>query len=355
MSNFKYYTKIPIGDEFRYFYSKEEYDAYLGRQKKEETSPLKKVSNFLDRFRKTAVKEITSKTDAAKAFVEKTINKLKVEKVSKLSSDKSTTSKNSVETDEEWEQRQEKEHKYLYKEKLSNGKTRYFYSEKEYQTYLKKQEYQKNEPSFMKGVKETLDLRDNRSKTLLERDDMSAANDKYYSKELALTKEGYRYTINCMLASNAYELRRRGYDVEAKPLPEGRGGYEIKALNNWYEDPKIIKLNRGIKFENQVTKKISFIGQSFDTQSDIDRVTKDILKNNPPGSRGNLCVGWKGLNSGHSMVYEVDSSNNITIRDAQVNKIFSLSDLAGKVDYMDAARTDNLKLKPAITEVFNEK
>lgn len=341
--DFKYYDKIKIGAKFRYFYSKEEYDAYMNNKLKDK-SPFKAVSNFLGKFGKKTINEIKSKVNDGKSIVDKILGKfgkkmpekeevprqLSKEELENLYVDQSNKRHNS---------------KYIYKEKLPNGKFRYFYSEKEHQTYLDKLQYQKESPSFMSKVKRTLDLVDRDVPVLTEEEDTKEVNEKY--------NKGIKYQENCILSTAAYELRRRGYDVEAKPDQTNGQGFSANHMKEWYENAKPVSLN-----SNGISRLFDK-GTDYDKPADLARVTKAILKNNPPGSRGNISVGWKGLDSGHSLIYEVDESNNIIIRDAQIaatSKIVTpqLPELLTLIDNMAYVRTDNLKLKPGILEVFND-
>jgi len=343
MSNgdFKYYDKIKVGAKFRYFYSEEEYDAYLDNQKKD-TSPFKAVSNFLEKFGKKTINDIKSNVNNGKSFIDKILDKIKktpekAEALIKLSAE---------EIENLYVSKANAKHKfqYKYKEKLPNGKFRYFYSEKEHKTYLNKLQYQKDSPSFMNKVKRTLDLTDRDSPILTEEEDTKEINEKY--------NENIDYQNNCILSTAAYELRRRGYDVEAKPDQTNGVGLSSNHIKEWYENANPVSLN-GYNPLNIFDK------NRFDKPADLARVTKSILKDNPPGSRGNISVGWKGLESGHSLIYEVDDSNNVIIRDAQVaatskQSTPQLPELLTLVDNMAYTRTDNLKLKPGILEAVND-
>ena len=105
--DFKYYEKIKTGKSTRYFYSKEEYDAYMNNRLKskspfkavskflskfgkkpikkpiketkskvnDDKSPVKSVSNFLKKFGKKSTNEIKSKINKGKSFVDKIFKK----------------------------------------------------------------------------------------------------------------------------------------------------------------------------------------------------------------------------------------------------------------------------------------
>lgn len=107
--------------------------------------------------------------------------------------------------------KRDSDHSYIAKIKTASGKLRYFYDAKELNGWTRKQRYQLFEPKFMASVKEIEP--DNNGKMPSKKKDVSAVNPKY-------TKD-VNATVNCMLCTTAFDLRKRGYDVSAKPLGEG--------------------------------------------------------------------------------------------------------------------------------------
>ena len=107
-------------------------------------------------------------------------------------------------------------------------------------------------------------------------------------------------TRNCTLCTTAYELRRRGYDVEANYSNIGR---EIKDVS---------------KFFKNTTKR------DWVTASGEKGIMKALDKM-PEGSRGNICA-WVaeslyGPRTRHSMVWEKEGGK-ITIRDCQTDTVY---------------------------------
>ena len=176
-----------------------------------------------------------------------------------------------------------KGHKYIAKVKISDGAYRYFYDQDEYNAYLKKKEYQKNSPSFMDEFKKT-PMTETSEEALAKVNphvDWSYSQYKYYNdlpdEQVKKLKDSGKvsqktvgdtqaYDMNCMNCTTAYELRRRGYDVEAGAWRASNTQYA--SLENWYEGVKVKEVNK------------------------TNNLIKAIQSDNPPGSRGNLMVQW---------------------------------------------------------------
>lgn len=132
---------------------------------------------------------------------------------------------------------------------------------------------------------------------------------------------------NCMLCTATYDLRRRGYEVQAK---KASYGYLTKDVKAWYPKAKI----RKISGENAKGKP--------STKEMIPKLKNALLKQGE-GARGNLMVTWKNMAGGHSVAYEV-TDGNLRIIDAQVNKIYSNPDsfLKRCSPTVEYARLDNV-------------
>lgn len=229
-----------------------------------------------------------------------------------------------------------------------------FSSEDERQDYLERLEYQKNEPDFMKHVKEIPE-----DVIFTKDEDQEQINETYDPYD-------EKTSMNCANCSAAYELRRRGYDVEAMDNG-GEDDYNGSLLRtyDYFENATII----GIFGDGSTTTynkefMSNYMGDGVtmrDVYENIDNFTlwneeqnytantleKGILDNNPPGSRGMIDVVWKN-GGGHSIVYEVDLSGNVVIRDSQTYDEYSLDELAHAVSQVQITRTDNLELKEEI-------
>ena len=105
---------------------------------------------------------------------------------------------------------------------------------------------------------------------------------------------------NCTMCTAAYDLRRRGYDVEARLTPKGRQDADVIS---WYKaNPKkdLIRCKNFKDFKNKLSEQ-------------------------PEGARGNVLVGVGDFDSGHSMCWE-KVGGKVLIRDAQEHKTYNSID-----------------------------
>lgn len=370
VKHWKYVKKIPVGKGYRYFYTLDEYRAYLKDPNAEYEKAKDAVKVEIGKSKKTA-KEISSRGQKkAKEIISSRSNKnvsinvakLKnssrgenfkkkmndlAKKASKKWDENKESVKKSVNSGKEWvknkveefkekreakkkekerkkkEEKKKKElelerkreklakkYKYISRIKI-NGKYCYFYSQEEIDNWNKKQEYIKNEPSFMKNVKHSefpysID------------EDVIQVNPKHNFYDF-----DERYEYNCSECTAIYELRRRGYDVESNGesgLGANHEKYNTdKRFELFYEDPKI---NRFPPAKND---------------SEAYRQLENTFAEMPPGSRGDLSFQWKD-GGGHSIAWEKDSKGNLHLIDTQLsghgNKIEykSLESLSKQID-----------------------
>lgn len=349
----KYIAKVRgKNGKYRYFYDKEEYREYLnGKKSSDSDGILDKVSSWFKNINKSR----TSLQKKAERKVNEIIDKYKKRSSKDATIDKRLINKAKKFVDDLFDEKTsdksfiKKKPKYIAKVKLPNGKHRYFYKQSEYDAYLKRMDYQKDEPGFMGKIKKI-----SKNKVFTAKEDMSKVNEKYdpYNDD---------HSTNCANCSAAYELRRRGYDVEAKPNDSTYNGKSSRVYD-YFEDAKII----GVYGDGSTTtvnekswlKRVTNLGDSFkfykDDQSYSSKsIEKAITSNNPPGSRGFIDVDWKA-GSAHSIVYEVNSKGKVIVRDSQTNDTYSLEELAPKVKKVRITRTDNLKLKEGILGAVTE-
>ena len=362
-------------NKYRYFYVQSEYEAYLAGAKKgkfssdykvsdSERQDIKKIKRLekqygdqvyrsADEYEVQIVKDNVTKSvlDILKKTASKFSKSGKTKKLqanildipsASLKKDARSegkvkrvkTNKNKVTT------KPLKGHKYIAKVKISDGAYRYFYDQDEYNAYLKKKEYQKNSPSFMDEFKKT-PMTETSEEALAKVNphvDWSYSQYKYYNdlpdEQVKKLKDSGKvsqktvgdtqaYDMNCMNCTTAYELRRRGYDVEAGAWRASNTQYA--SLENWYEGVKVKEVNK------------------------TNNLIKAIQSDNPPGSRGNLMVQWSN-GGGHSMAYEVDSKGKVHILDPQTNSVVDEDKLPDLISSAHYARTDNLKLKEGVLD-----
>lgn len=384
----KYIARVPIKNsknskknKYRYFYDMEEYQAYLKSKKDKAINDTKNkfedtkssVTNFFKNVEKTAGSINDSLMEKSKKFVKSVSNKKVVTVESSHSSNnklkdavtfllgglvgytvkellKNFTKNKNVDT-EDGSEDEPVDHKYIAKVALSNGKYRYFYEQEEYDAYLERLDYQQNEPDFMKNVK---DLSGDDIFTANE--DMSKVNELYDPYDDATS-------TNCAYCSAAYELRRRGYDVEAKLRDDDYvNNCRGDRFYDWFENAELIAINSD---GSTITHTEEYVRKVWDGKANFiddikhrdeckyytteqyfraDALEKGIKAHNPPGSRGMIDVDWRG-GSAHSIIYEVNNDGKVIIRDSQTYDEYSLDELAGRVSRVRICRTDNLKLK----------
>ena len=154
-------------------------------------------------------------------------------------------------------------------------------------------------------------------------EDMAACNPKYL--------KGGVYKNNCISCALAYDMRRRGYDVESAPIDT------TSATNGSL--PVQLGFYKGEKLE------------VFEVPKDLYAATKQfsnqILKYGD-GSRGMLRIRWKN-GDGHAVIWEVDG-NSVIVRDPQNNTIVDLSDYMCRAKTFYYFRTDNLEPTEKVTQ-----
>ena len=153
-------------------------------------------------------------------------------------------------------------------------------------------------------------------------EDMAACNPKYL--------KGGVYKNNCISCALAYDMRRRGYDVESSPIDT------TSATNGSL--PVQLGFYKGEKLE------------VFEVPKDLYAATKQFsnqILEYGDGSRGMLRIRWKN-GDGHAAVWEVDG-NSVIVRDPQNNTIVDLSDYMRRAKTFYYFRTDNLEPTEKVT------
>lgn len=354
----KYIAKVKIENgRHRYFYTKEAYQQYLKENKNTSESIGDKVSKWLKKLNTKRTKFQEKAKKKAKKILDKCgslsskdflIDKRLIKKAKNFADDLLDETLSGIKGKEK------KKSKYVAKVELPNGKYRYFYKQSEYDAYLRRLEYQKNEPKFMKKIPDI-----SNDKVYTAKEDMKQVNETYDPFDP-------KTSTNCANCSAAYELRRRGYDVEAKANGgtkdyNGNGDrvfdyFENATMFGIYGDGTTIEHSeefvRGVwnggvdkKFLTKYDDLIKYMNkpQTYTKES----IEKGITSNSPPGSRGMIDVEWK-QGGGHSIVYEVNKNGSVTIRDSQTYDVYSLDEIANNVQKVRISRTDNLQLKEDI-------
>lgn len=153
-------------------------------------------------------------------------------------------------------------------------------------------------------------------------EDMAACNPKY--------SKGGVYKKNCISCALVYDLRRRGYDVEAASI-------DTTSVTNG-SLPVQLGFYKGEKLE------------IFEVPNDPDVAVKQFTKNivsYGDGSRGMLRIRWKN-GDGHAVVWEVNDGS-VIVRDPQNNTIIDLSEYMRRAKTFYYFRTDNLEPTEKVT------
>lgn len=197
------------------------------------------------------------------------------------------------------------------------------------------------------------DLKKKTNNKLSQTEDMSRVNPYY--------KEDDGYGTNCGYCTLAYELRRRGYDVEAARNSSGIGTQTVD-IYDWYTHKNsqlstIDKIKYNAK-KNHTKKEIAeykypglkYFPTNEYTSKDVE---KEILKQGE-GARGQFLVNWSVGNSGHSVAYEV-KNGNVYLRDCQINKTYNVEDLFKRSSSVYFFRTDNEEIKESTLKYVRNK
>lgn len=113
---------------------------------------------------------------------------------------------------------------------------------------------------------------------------------------------------NCMLCSVTYDLRQRGYDVQANRADTG---YNIQDLTRWYKNAEVTPVPN---IPNATLPELnsSLIASNFEK----------IVQDQGEGASGIITVEWAKSGSGHAMHYEY-RNGKVYISDPQTGKIYS--------------------------------
>lgn len=145
---------------------------------------------------------------------------------------------------------------------------------------------------------------------------------------------------NCMLCTTAYEMRRRGYDVQAGLASKGYTTYD--ALK-WFPGSKVEHAYRPATNKKDFVKQTLKLMVNAGGKEKYNKLSDSLLKHGD-GARGNLMVLW-GEGGGHSVVWE-NQNGGFVLRDCQTNKVYSsrrrIEYLLSNTISAEIIRTDNV-------------
>lgn len=165
--------------------------------------------------------------------------------------------------------------------------------------------------------------------------------------------ETYAYSMNCAYCTAAYELRQRGYDVEAAPVNVFTAN-NMEEIASWYEgaEPKsfstIGDLGNLMEIDDDEWDQKYY--EACETRANT---VKEELKQYGDGARGQFCLYWHG-GGGHSMIWEVEN-NDVIVRDSQTNKIVDMAEYFTYATDGFYIRTDNLELSDKILKTVRQR
>lgn len=160
------------------------------------------------------------------------------------------------------------------------------------------------------------------------------------------------YLTNCAYCATAWDLRQRGYDVEAKPA-DPNVGITLLTLDTLYDGAKVTK-PFGYKYDEErditLTRKISPNPVESDPRDegrdiyykDAARSLENELERCGKGARGILAFNWTA-GSAHAVAWEIDDRGSLVVRDAQVNKAVTLEYYLQYAKRVSYCRVDNLE------------
>lgn len=145
---------------------------------------------------------------------------------------------------------------------------------------------------------------------------------------------GFGYSNNCAYCTLAYEMRQRGYDVQASSVCWDTEN-TVEEIASWYIDKRTGKETEAKYLTDRTTSLLSW-------KSEIEKgLLSDVDSSN--NARGQFLVYWQG-GGGHSIVYEV-VNGDIQIRDCQINKKYTFDEWANEyslyITKVYSIRTDN--------------
>lgn len=216
-------------------------------------------------------------------------------------------------------------------------------------------------------------------------EDMAIINPNY-------SPDNYGYSNNCAYCTAAYDLRRRGYDVEAKPRiteeevekikndiendPKFKDATDdellsefltrcpeypsVSNLQSWYNDPELVWHTDILHSDTDLEKRYKeYAERPYDDKlrnsfhSALARAMTKEIKAQGDGARGFFMTEWV-VGSGHAMAYEVENGS-VVIRDCQTNEKKDILDIIGMSKSLYFFRTDNLTPTPRILSVVRNR
>lgn len=150
---------------------------------------------------------------------------------------------------------------------------------------------------------------------------------------------------NCVLCSVALDMRRRGYDVQARKTDVGYTDAEITKMYKGAQMKKMMPLYAKDKRESiaEVNPLNAHLPTGKAMRNGINEMG-NVLEKEGPNARGIVCVTYANAFSAHAMFWENDANGQLTIYDGQ-SKTVNPNALLTAIDPMKSRyiRTDTLQ------------
>lgn len=303
---------------------------------------------------KTAISSLASKARKTVSSGKKNVDKHIDTPIKKLVKKISNNVKDTINA------AKKKVHKYVAKVPTGGNTYRYFYSDEAYQAYIKgkkavdkvldkklnvtpSEAAKANAKTFAlkslfggfgKAVYNVVapaltaiqvSLTTPKSFSELKKIDEDETNDSHQKKVNPRYKtDTYDYSMNCSFCTAAYDLRKRGYDVEANPISTVEA-YTIEDICSWYKGAKSVSESTSTRLADTATR---------------SKVLQETLKQYGDGARGHIGLYWSA-GGGHDVIWEVEKGS-VVFRDCQNGKTVNPAEYLEYSSSYDYVRTDNL-------------
>lgn len=148
---------------------------------------------------------------------------------------------------------------------------------------------------------------------------------------------------NCVLCTMSYELRRRGYDVQAQKATHG---YSEELVKDWYTGSKIKRSEGSLSDEDAINNAIHGYPMNATQKSAMIANTVHEVEKQPKGARGMLSVTWDRTTSGHALSY-ANENGKMVLYDTQANERYegdAAKSYLEKCSQISVTRLDNCKI-----------
>ena len=164
----------------------------------------------------------------------------------------------------------------------------------------------------------------------------------YYSRDYS------EYSENCQRCVVAYELRRRGYDVEAQPTYAGDKWPQSLNVNG-----RLMGRWRGA-FRHAKTDSVGVDGNNAKAEARVLDNLAAKMREYGNGARAIIRIGYRGTHMGH--VFNVENrGGQVSYVDAQTGQRYLQGDMRNLMKIVDTrgvtlTRTDNLRISARAKE-----